>query len=157
MKNLILSLVVLGLPALSQASGFSCQTIEGDLSVLIHNYAHPEKGTRKGAMMVLTDSLSQEETRTLIRFYGDTKHLQNKGAHYVGIVYKSYHDGSWGGRVESVLGNPLTELLRIEADIDFSYSAPVANGEEVSGSLVLVRVDGDEVVRDLSCKRILKN
>lgn len=154
MKNLVLSLMVLGVSSISQADGFNCQTVEGDLSLLIRNHARPEAGTRKGAVMVLTDLLSEDETRTIIRFYGDSGRLTNKGSHYVGHVgprfRTAYPDHPFSGTGTS-------ELLQIVADIDFSYDAPVANGEEVSGTLTLVKDAGGEIVRDLSCTRYLKN
>ena len=49
------------------------------------------------------------------------------------------------------------ERFQKEKDIDFSYAAPVAAGEEVEGKLVLVKRDGARINADLVCSRYLKN
>lgn len=156
MKSILLSLIVLSVTSLAQADGFHCKTIEGDVSLLIHNHAHPEAGTRKGAVMVVTDRMAEADSRNIIHFYGDAGRLMNKGSRYVGIVGENFRDGTY---VDDPYfsGAFLSELLQIVADIDFSYGAPVANGAEVLGTMILIKQSGDEIVRDLSCKRFLKN
>ena len=141
--------------ASAQADGFSCQTEDGSVNVKIYNHVLPENGTRNGAVMVLSDTSVSGGRKTIARFTDVNGRLSSRSSVYVADVDLRFNDS--GRKGELILGTKLGMLDTVIADIDFSYAAPVAAGEEVEGTLVLVKRDGSRIKSALSCSRYLKN
>lgn len=141
--------------AAAHADGFVCQTTDGALNVKIFNNTDPSVGTRVGAVMVVSDPAVGGGRKTIARFTDTHGVLESRGSRYEANVDLRFNDSSRKG--ELILGTKLGQLDAIIADIDFSYAAPVAAGEEVEGKLILVKRNGDRIRADLACSRYLKN
>lgn len=139
----------------AQADGFKCQTTDESLNVQIYNNTMPESGTRVGAVMVLSDPSISLGRKTIARFTSANGVLANRSSRYEAKVDLRFNDSSRKG--ELIFGTKLGMLESVIADIDFSYAAPVAAGEEISGLLTLVKRDGSQASADLVCSRYLKN
>jgi hypothetical protein len=138
----------------AQADGFKCQTNDGTVNVKIYNHTHAEAGTRVAAVMVLSDTTVQGGRKTIARFQDVNGVLDSRSSRYEGNVDLRFNDSKRAG--ENILGTKLGELDVVIANIDFSYEAPVAAGEAVDGSLVLVKRSGARSVHAMSCARYLK-
>lgn len=154
----VITLVALTLTTFSaaaRADGFKCQTTDGSVNLKIFNNTDPAAGTRVGAVMVLSDPSISSGNMTIARFTDVNGTLESRGSVYVANVDLRFNDSSLKGR--DFLGTRLGNVDTITADIDFSYSSPVAAGEEVKGTLVIARRSGNSITADLSCERYLKN
>jgi len=144
--------------ALSQnayADGFRCQTGDQSLSVQIYNQVQPEKGTRVAAVMVVSDPSVSFGRKTIARFTETNGVLSNRSSRYEAKVDLRFNDS--GRKGELILGTKLGHVDTIVADIDFSYAAPVAAGEEVLGVLSIQKRDGSMIRSMLTCTRYLKS
>jgi hypothetical protein len=150
---LVLALATLSAPAF--ADGFTCQTNDGTVNVKIYNNTDPSVGTRVGAVMVLSDTGVGQGKKTIARFTDTNGTLASRSSVYVAKVDLRFNDSDLKGR--NILGTKLGNIDTITADIDFSYEAPAAAGEEVQGSLRIVRRSGNPIVADMTCERYLKN
>ncbi len=155
MKKIGLMLAVALSSPLAQADGFVCNTVEQDLTVKIYNHTQPARGTRTGAVMVLSDPSIGDGNRTIARFQGVNGLLESSNLSYEAKVDLRFADSRRQG--ELILGTKLGQLATIRADLDFSFSAPALDGESLSGMLTLTKRNGSEIVRDLECVRYLKN
>jgi hypothetical protein len=93
--------------------------------------------------------------KTIARFTEVNGVLESRSSRYEANVDLRFNDSARKG--ELILGTKLGQLDTIIADIDFSYAAPVAAGEEVEGKLILVKRNGDRIRAALTCARYLKN
>jgi len=155
MKNLILSALVLSASFAAQADGFKCETLEGDLAIKIFNHTNAAHGTRSGAVMIISDTSVSRGRKTIARFTDTNERLSSAMSSYVGDVDLRYNDSSRKG--ELISGTKLGHLEQIIVDVNFSYGSPVSALSELTGLMTLVKRNGEEIVRDLSCTRYLKN
>lgn len=156
--KIVNSLAILAFATLSasaHADGFECQTANGGLNVKIYNNTDPQVGTRVAAVMVVSDPAVGAGRKTIARFTSVHGVLANRASTYVATVDLRFSDSERKG--ENILGTKLGNVDTITADIDFSYAAPVAAGEEVSGKLTIARRSGSPIEADLVCSRYLKN
>jgi hypothetical protein len=142
------------LSASAHADGFNCQTADQSLNVKLINHTNAEAGTRVAAIMVLSDPAVSSGRKTIARFQDTNGVLASRSSRYEANVDLRFSDSSRQG--ELILGTKLGMLDTVIADIDFSYAAPVAAGEEVTGQLTLVKRDGAKIKADLVCSRYLK-
>lgn len=138
----------------AKADGFKCQTNDGAVNVKIFNHTDAEAGTRVAAVMVLSDTSVQGGRKTIARFTDVNGVLDSRSSVYEGNVDLRFNDTKRAG--ENILGTKLGQLDVVIANIDFSYAAPVAAGEEVAGHLVLVKRSGARSVHAMTCERYLK-
>jgi hypothetical protein len=155
MKNFVLSALILSASFAAQADGFKCETLEGDLAIKIFNHTQAAEGTRTGAVMVISDTSVSHGRKTIARFTDLNERLSSQASSYVGDVDLRYNDS--GRKGELISGTKLGELDQVIVDVNFSYGEPVAALTELSGLMTLVKRNGEEIVRDLSCTRYLKN
>jgi hypothetical protein len=141
--------------AQAHADGFNCQTVEGDLNVKVYNQTDANQGTRNVAVMVLSDPSVQGGRKTIARFTEANGVVASRSATFTADVDLRFTDSSRKG--ELISGTKLGQLDQIIVDVDFSYAAPVEQGEELSGELTLIKRDGQKITRDLECSRYLKN
>lgn len=140
--------------ASAQADGFVCQTDDGSLNVKIYNHVSPVNGTRNGAVMIVSDSSVSGGRKTIARFTEVNGRLSNRASVYVADVDLRFNDSARKG--ELILGTKLGYIHTITADLDFSYSAPVEHGADISGKLMIEKRDGSKIRADLACTRYLK-
>ena len=155
MKKLVFVLIALSLSSVSHADGFVCQTEAGDLTIKAYNNTQPENGTRNSAVLVLSDPSVGAGKKTIARFSHTNETLTNVGASYEAKVDLRFSDSNLGGR--NIGGTKLAMLKTIVLDVNFSYSTPVAAGATVSGTLTLIKRNGQELTHEVSCSRYLKN
>lgn len=153
--NTFAVIVMAAFSASAQADGFNCQTEDGSINVKLINHTSPEAGTRVAAVMVLSDTAVAHGRKTIARFTDVNGVLESRSSRYEANVDLRFNDSARKG--ELILGTKLGQLDTVIADIDFSYAAPVAAGEEVEGKLVLVKRDGSRIKSALTCSRYLKN
>lgn len=159
MKKTISTLAVIVASTLASsaalADGFVCETAQGDLTVKIYNNTQPSAGTRTGAVMVLSDPSVQDGRKTIARFTDVSGNLSSSELVYTANVDLRFADSRRKG--EYLVGTRLGEVDTIEAAIDFTYAAPVREGDAITGSLLVIKRDGSQIARDLDCARYLKN
>jgi hypothetical protein len=153
--NTLAILAIATLSASAQADGFNCQTNDGSINVKIYNNTDASVGTRVGAVMVVSDPSISDGKKTIARFTDVNGTFESRSTTYVGNVDLRFNDSSLKGR--NILGTKLGNIDTITADIDFSYAAPVAAGEDVEGSLRIVRRSGSPIKAAMTCSRYLKN
>ena len=153
--NTLAALAIAAFSASAHADGFDCQTNEGSISVKIYNNTDALVGTRVGAVMVVSDRSVSDGHKTIARFTDVNGTFESRATIYVGNVDLRFNDTSLKGR--NILGTKLGNIDTITADINFSYAAPVAAGEEVEGKLFIQRRSGSPIVAAMTCSRYLKN
>lgn len=150
---LIASMLFAG--SFAHADGFSCQTEDGSLNVKIYNHTSPNAGTRNAAVMVLSDTSVGAGNKTIARFDAEAGTLKSKNVVYTAKVDLRFADISRKG--ENVLGTKLGQLSTVKVALNFYYNMPVAQGEEVSGTIAWVKRNGQEGQMEVLCERYLKN
>lgn len=155
MKKFMMVGLVLLAATQARADGFVCETLDGDLRIKLYNNTQPEEGTRNAAVMVLSDPSVQQGRKTIARFTDVNGTLANTAATYEANVDLRFADSRKKG--EYLLGTRLGQLDSIIVDVQFSHGTPVRAGEELEGILIANKRNGDQIVRDLSCIRYLKN
>ena len=154
MKMGVLFLVTMFCCSASFADGFVCEEKDGILKAKVYNHVQPKLGTRKGAVMVLSDPNKAEGQKTLAVFKGINKVLFNSGPTYISYVNPGVEESS---QLSAEIADVRTEeIYSIVLDVDFDYNNPVAAGQKVLAELVLVKNNGDKVYLDLECRRYLK-
>ena len=153
--NIFAVVALTTLSSAAHADGFNCQTADGSLNVKIYNNTDPQVGTRVGAVMVVSDPAISDGHKTIARFTDTNGRLESRCSVYVANVDLRFNDSSLKGR--NILGTKLGNIDTITADVDFSYEAPVAAEQEVSGKLTIARRSGSPIEADLTCSRYLKN
>jgi hypothetical protein len=144
-----------GAASAALADGFVCSTKEQDLNVKIYHHVTPEHGTRSAAVMVVSNPDIASPNKTIAVFKDSSATLTSTTGQYVGKVDARFRDLSRGG--ELISGTKLGQLKQAIVEVDFSYLAPLLDGEETSATLTLVKRNGEELSRDLICTRYLKN
>ena len=153
MKSLVLALSLLSLNVM--ADGFVCEQPEHGLKVKVYNQTQAAAGTRNSAVMVLSDATVSYGRKTIASFTVNKRTLGSNGASYMAKVDLRVLESNRSG--ENILGTKLGQISKIFVDMDFQYNEPVADGEEVTGSIVIVKRNGTEQAFDLNCQRYLKN
>jgi hypothetical protein len=155
MKTLFVSLIVMMTASSAMADGFVCETLDGSLNIKAYNHTAPEAGTRTGAILVLSDPAVQSGRKTIARFEDVEGNLSSSGAEYVANVDLRFANS--GRKGELILGTKLGQLDQVILDLDYVYNHVSKDGEEVKGSLLLVKRNGDRIVSLVECARYLKN
>ena len=156
MKNIIFVMAaVMATSSAAFADGFVCETRAQDLNVKVYNNTKAENGTRNAAVMVVSDPSVTYGRKTIARFTDVNGTISSKGAYYTANVDLRFNDSSRKG--ELIGGTKLGELDTIELAVDFNYSRPIADGEEVRGTLLLNKRNGQTIEKALDCVRYLKN
>jgi hypothetical protein len=153
MKSLILAFSIFTLNAM--ADGFICEQPEHGLNIKVFNQTQPAAGTRNAAVMVLSDSTISYGRKTIASFSSHKRTLGQNGASYMAKVDLRVLESNRSG--ENILGTKLGHINKIFVDVDFNFSEPVAHNDEVSGSIIVVKRNGEELAFDLTCQRYLKN
>jgi hypothetical protein len=156
MKTTAFALVALSISAATaHADGFVCRTESDDLVIHAYNQTHASEGTRNAAVMVISDPKVRPGRRTIARFTDANETLTNIGASYESTVDLRFNDSKLKGR--NIGGTKLGHLKSIVLDVDFSYVAPVADLDVLSGSLTLLKRDGQTIAQAVNCVRHLKS
>ncbi len=156
MKKLIVALVTLA-SVQSFADGFVCETDAGDLRLKVYNKVNPNEGTRSSSVMVVSNPQVGSGRRTIAIFTSDSGLLStahNSGLKYIADVDLRFANSNRSG--EYLVGTRLGEVEMIKLNIDFTYGDDLADGDETSGRLVVVKRDGAAIVRNATCVRYLK-
>ncbi|NUM88763.1 MAG: hypothetical protein HUU37_06135 [Bdellovibrionales bacterium] len=154
MKKLIAVMAIAMTSTAALADGFQCESADG-LVAKVYNHASPEAGTRNAAVMVLSDSSVGAGRRTIARFTDVNGTLGNSGAVYLARVDHRFNDS--GRKGELIAGTKIAFIRDIELRIDFTYGAPMANGDHAPGALTLVKRNGEVTGLEMDCYRYLKN
>jgi hypothetical protein len=152
-STLITAVAVMGLNA--TAEGFRCEAAELPLAIKVYGATLSSPATREAQVMVISDTSVSHGSKTIARFTKADGTLSNQGANYVGNVDLRFADISRSG--ENIAGTKLGEVDRILLAVDFSYVAPIEDGQQVAGTLYLTKRNGDSITVDLECIRYLKN
>ena len=155
MKHIFFALIALSTATVAHADGFVCQTEGQDLNVKVYNHASPSAGTRNVAVMVLSDPSINAGNKTIARFQDINSKVTNVGASYEADVDFRYNDTGLQGR--NIGGTKLGFVKTIVLDVDFSYTAPVADLDVIPGTLTIIKRDGGAITHSVSCTRYLKN
>lgn len=143
------------LSSLAKAEGFKCQTLEGDLNIKIFHHNDPSIGTRVASTMIVSDPSIKMGSKTVALFTSKkgTLSLQSEGSYLANVDLRMTESRRSG---EYLVGTRLGQLGTIAVDLDFSYRAPVADGDIVEGSATFTKRSGEVIERELLCERYLK-
>lgn len=151
-KNIIIAAAINLVSFSAFADGFKCTSDEGTLEAQVYNHRNPHVGTRTGAVMILSDSSLEYGSRTIARFEAP-KSLTNHAAKYLAYVDQTV--GSTNRAGEYIAGTRLGEVAKIVLDVDFSYTSPIADGDQVSALLSVFKHEGTLVEVGMTCTRYL--
>ena len=154
MKSLFAVIALLGATQV-KADGFVCLNHKGDLKIQVYDHVLPTEGTRTAAIMIASNPLLQNGNKTIAKFTDGNGTLDSAALFYVADVDLRFTDSSRKG--ELIGGTKLGELDKIQLQVGFSYSNPLANGDETFGTLTLVKRNGEELEQVMTCERYLKN
>lgn len=154
MKNSIIVLLTMISSTAAMADGFIC-TSQSGLNLKVYNHTSASQGTRTAAVLVISNSNVGAGNKVIAKFTDVKGTLTSKSQIYTANVDLRFSDSNRKG--ELIGGTKLGELDQIELAIDFSYSQPLANGEETSAVLTLVKRNDSELVENVNCIRYLKN
>ena len=146
-------LVLMG--AQAHADGFVCQTLERDLVIQAFNHVRAADGTRKGAVLVVSDTRVARGRMTVAKFTHVKATLESRGASYLADVDLRVAESSRGG--ELISGTRLRYHESILLEVNLTYARPTSHGAVTDGELVLLKRNGDRLVRKVSCARYLKS
>jgi len=141
--------------SLAYADGFVCQNERKDVNVKVYHYTAPEQGTRRSAVMIVSDPRMSEGEQTIARFTDAQGTLNNSGARYkanVDLRYRDIRDG-----LDHIGTYALAEVDEVTLGVDFTYGRPKLDGEYVPGTLYLQMRNGEEAIMKMDCNRYLKN
>ena len=139
----------------SYADGFTCEQTDGSLNVKVYNNTQAGSGTRKAAIMVISDNSGTVGNKTIARFTNVNGTLASSGATYNADVDLRFNDSN--RKDADIAGTKLGEVDAFTLDIAFSYASPIENGAQTPGTLIIAKRDGDQVKIELECTRYLKN
>jgi hypothetical protein len=137
------------------ADGFVCESIPGDIRVRVYNSTQPSVGTRTFHTMVISDPRVNYGRKTIARFDRASSAVKAYSSTYHAEVATRLESNSGAG--ELIGPTKLGQLKAILLNIDFKYSAPIANGAKTTGKLTLIKNDNDLIQLDMDCIRYLKN
>ncbi|MCX6119410.1 MAG: hypothetical protein NT027_17875 [Proteobacteria bacterium] len=152
-KSAAMLLAFASISATSFADGFKCQTVDESLNVKVFNQTEPSEGTRNAAIMILSNPEVSFGRKTIATFEADGT-LQNEAARYIAKVDQRFSGSNRDG--ELIGGTKLGQLAKVVLKIDFSYAAPIEDGEEASATVSLFKRNGDRINLDAVCTRYLK-
>lgn len=155
MKAMMIVSAMLLMGSMARADGFECEAPDHGLNVKIYNQTNPNLGTRSGAVMLLSDESISFGNKTIARFSAEAGTLSSSELAYLAKVDLRFVDSNRRG--ENLLGTKLGQLKTIQANLRFSYAAPVKPGAIVRGSLVATKRNGEVIRAALVCTRYLKN
>lgn len=150
MKTAIAILMMLGSSAF--ADGFTCYTQDGVLKISVFNHTQPERGTRTGHILIVSDLTVNDGNKTIATFTDEEGTLDSEGANYRAFVTSSI-----AKKGRNIAGTKLGFVRYLTVHVDHLYSSPVEDGEALRGELVLIKANLDTVHEPLSCIRYLKN
>lgn len=155
MKKVMMTVALLTVAGFSaHADGFRC-TSESGLNITVYNHTQAAEGTRTAAIMVVSDPSVGDGNHTIATFPDAKGVLQSSSQVYTGDVDLRMSGSNKAGRL--IGGTKLGELDQIVLNVEFSYNATVADGEEIAGDLTMVKRNGQELKEVVNCVRYLKN
>lgn len=137
------------------ADGFICTEKETNAKIKIFNYTEVSEGTRKAAIMIVSDENIAYGRKTVASFTEAKGKLISENQTYVAKVDLRVKESNRAG--ENVFGTKLGLIDTIKIVIDFNYSKPMESGEMTVGILEVLKRDGQSVLFNLDCQRYLKN
>ncbi|MGE0633107.1 MAG: hypothetical protein AB7O96_11900 [Pseudobdellovibrionaceae bacterium] len=154
MKALLTAMSLVLASTMAQAAGFECET-EAGYKVKVYEHTQPEMGTRNAAIMVLSDSSVSSGRKTIARFTDSEGNLNSRSLIYASKVDLRFNNSERAG--ENFMGTKLGQIATIVLDVDFTYSAPLAHGEETTAKLIVLKRNGAQIREEVVCTRYLKN
>lgn len=154
MKAILVTMAILATATMAKADGFVC-TSESGIVTRVYNSTDANVGTRSAAVMVLSDSSIGQGNKTIAKFSAERGTLTSSKQVYTSKVDLRFTDSARKG--ELIGGTKLGELAQIVLEVEFSYAAPVAHGDEVAAELTLEKRNGQVIVEEATCARYLKN
>lgn len=149
----VLVAVLLISGSVAKADGFLCETQTG-LRLKVFNHVAPDVGTRVPAVMIVSDPTVKVGHRTAGVFRNaDAGLLRDEMGTYLAKV--DLRDARAKG--QAFIGSRLEDVEQIKLYVDFTYSRPVAHGEELTGVMTLIKRNQGLFVEQAVCTRYLKN
>lgn len=152
MTKSIIAIAILLSSTSALADGFTCYTQDHDVKITMVNHHNPHAGTRKGALMVISDQADAGGEKQVIRFQSEDKSLTTEETTWIGVVpqgdNKIDHD---------LIGTNLNHIDTFVVDAYHNYAYPVPEGSKLYGQLSVIKTDKSVQREDLDCFRNLKN
>ncbi len=154
-KQFLIALVTVIASAQAQASGFVCKSYRDGLAVQVYNHTTPSNGTRSAAVMILSNMNVANGNKTIAVLRDLDQKYTGTEAIFDGNVDLRYTESSRKG--EWILGTKLGYVQSIKLAVAFGYARPTAKGQEMPGTLIVVKRNGEKLrIENLSCTRYLK-
>jgi hypothetical protein len=153
--NLIFGMIAMLAASSAYADGWQCQTVERDLNVAVYNHTQPSQGTRNAAIMIVADPAVQAGRKTVATFTDIEQTLSSQGSTYTAFASQAVNQGARGG--EYLSGTRLMYVRALQLQVAFNYAVPTAARALVPGRLLVEKINGERLVRNMVCARYLKN
>ena len=143
---------------LAHADGFVCMGSETGKKFQIYNHVHPSEGTRKAAVMILSNPAASRGQQTVAIFSDSEKTLKSYGTIYSAVI--DLNASGISRPSELIAGTTLDQLKKIEVVVYFNYrtDAPTAFfGDTFEGKISYLKLNGEEPEEPTVCTRYLKH
>jgi hypothetical protein len=151
----MIAILAMGFSGAAMADGFICDTANGQYTVKVYDQTSASKGTRNGAIMIISDNTIQLGRKTVATFESEQTLRDRQGASYEASVDLRYNNSNRAG--ENVFGTKLGEIDTIRLNVGYDYNSPVKSGEELDGQLIVLKRNGQKGKLQVACSRYLKN
>jgi hypothetical protein len=156
MKSMMMAvLVAMGFSGVAMADGFVCDTLDGHYTVKVYNQIDANRGTRNGAIMILSDNTIRYGRKTVATFASEQTLADSDGASYDANVDLRYSNSGRAG--ENILGTKLGQIDTIRLNVAFYYNAPVKSEAALDGQLIVIKRNGQNGKVEVACSRYLKH
>ena len=157
MKTLFVAMMAVVAASSAQAEGFKCEGVNTGVNVNVFNHVEASEGTRKVAIMIVSDSYVKSPNKTIATFTDDT---DNNTLSYLGNgVYQAKVDLRYiesRRKGENVGGTKLGQLKFINLHV-FKSSTTMKNGEATDARISYLKRNGEVLEEKAICTRYLKN
>jgi len=139
----------------AHADGFVCATYDRELLVKVYNHTQPSQGTRNAAVMIVSDPSAPAGKQTIAVFRDTDSTLQSFGATYLATVSpRTLPNLNLADTFISAFS--LDSIQELDLSVNFSYGLPVVKDGIVDGMLVIQKLNGETVRKEVTCTRYLK-
>jgi hypothetical protein len=157
MKTLFVAMMAVVAASSAQAEGFKCEGVNTGVNVNVYNHVEASAGTRKVAIMIVSDSYVNSPNKTIAKFTDD---YDNNTLSYLGNgVYQAKVDLRYiesRRKGENVGGTKLGQLQYINLHV-FKSGSKMKNGEATDARISYIKRNGEVLEEKAICTRYLKD
>ncbi len=167
MKTILITVMTFVSVSNARADGFKCEGVNTGVKVQVYNHTNPSEGTRKAAVMIVSDSHVSSPNQTIAEFTDENHTLAYQGYGLfkakVDLRYLESHK-----KGENIAGTKLGYLNTISLQVytkngQFTYNNASLDSEEITNGTVFdarisyLKRNGELLEEKAVCSRYLKH